>query len=263
MASRYSTDWAEEACNSPNPAVGFCEHAGEITRRFDLITDEIESLRGELSGKVCVAMPDSAGHILFVPLIKLFRAEYPQVNLPVMSAYSADIPHQLFIGNAHVGIVTHEQGLSGLTRVPFCSEELHLVGRKSLDVQSDKITLSKVSALPLLLPALGDMRKIIDRAFADAHLIPNITMEVDSQDALLNLIQAGKGYSIMSYAGVHNYVQRALVSAQKIIGPTIQRTVSVVVANNRPRTLLIRQVKNELIGLIHQLHKTAKWRLDL
>ena len=238
----------------------FYRHANEIIQHFDLIESDFEALRGELAGKVCVAMPDSTGHVLFVPLIKRFRAQYPRVELRVMSAYSIDIPLQLATSNVDIAVVTHEDGLSGLIRKPLFSEQLHLVGNRSATPRT-AITLPDVSMHPLLLPAMGDIRRKIDQAFAQARLVPNIVMEVDSQDALLSLIRQGEGFSIMSYAGVHSYIQRGAFSARRIVSPSIERNISLVMSKKRPRTLLIRLMEDELSKLIQQLHKIAKWKL--
>ena len=240
----------------------FCRHANEIIRSFNLLESGLETSRGNLVGKVCVAMPDSTGHVLFVPLIKQFREQYPQVELHVMSAYSGDIPHQLSAGNADVGIVTHEQGLLGLNRRLLFSEQLHLVGGKSTFTRDATMTLTEVSSLPLLLPAMGDMRRIIDQAFAEARIVPQVVMEVDSQDALLDLIREGHGYSIMSFAGVYSHVQRDEFSARRIVDPVIERKVSLVVSNKRPRTLLMQVVENELTRLISDNHEIARWTLE-
>jgi LysR family nitrogen assimilation transcriptional regulator len=237
----------------------FYRHASEIVRSFDLIENEFEAARGELVGKVCVAMPDSTGHVLFVPLIKRFRGKYPQVDLRVMSAYSVDIPHQITAGNADVGVVTHEQGLSGFKRRLLFSEQLHLVGGKSAVAGETTISLREVSTLPLLLPAMGDIRRIIDQAFAQARMVPRVVMEVDSQDALLHLISEGQGYSIMSFAGVYSHVLRDEFSARRIVDPEIGRRVSLVTSNKRPQTLLMQVIENELVELISLNHEMARW----
>jgi LysR family transcriptional regulator, nitrogen assimilation regulatory protein len=239
----------------------FCRHANEIIRSFDLLENGLETSRGQLVGKVCVAMPDSTGHVLFVPLIKRFREQYPQIELHVMSAYSGDIPHQLNTGNADVGVVTHEQGLSGLNHKLLFNEQLHLVGGKTAFTHDATIKLTEVSSLPLLLPAMGDMRRIIDQAFAQARMVPQVVMEVDSQDALLDLIREGHGYSIMSFAGVYSHVQRGEFNACRIVDPVIERKVSLVVSNKRPQTLLMRVIEDELVKLISSNHEMARWKL--
>ncbi|MGB5756093.1 MAG: LysR family transcriptional regulator, partial [Acidimicrobiales bacterium] len=108
--------------------VRFVERAGEALRSLDDVTDEIRSLEGRLVGKICVAMPDTVGHSLFIPLIDRFATLHPDVELRVMAAHPNGVPLALVAGDADVGVVSSAHKDDGLITTPLANEHLHFVG---------------------------------------------------------------------------------------------------------------------------------------
>lgn len=268
----------------------FAEMAAEAIRALDDVTDEIRSMDGRLVGKICVAMPETVGHTLFIPLIDRFATLHPDVELRVMAAHPNGVPLALLAGDADVGVVSNAHKSDGLITEPLANEELHLVGAASqqpgprgaavaaarsrgdesspprvagLDSDPDgaaTITLDEVAEHALVLPAIQPgLRAIIDAAFAQRQLRPNVLLEVDAEDAIIELVSSGRARSIMSYAGVQRFVSGGNLEARRIIDPSIQRLLSTAVPEARPTTRLMRAVQETIHELAAEHQDQARW----
>lgn len=240
------------------------ERAQEALRNLDTAADEIRALDGRLTGKVCVAMPDTTGHTLFIPLIDRFGERHPDVELRVMSSHPNAVPLALASGDADVGVVSSAHKEAGVVARPLVVEHLHLVGPAGCwPARTPRtIRLAEVSSVPLALPAIQPgLRTLIDAAFAQKHLRPNVILEVDAEDALVEMISTGRALSIMSFAGVQRFVGRGQLSARCIVEPPIERMLSSALPADRPATQLMRAVQEALHGLAADLASTARWQV--
>ncbi|MEM7322845.1 MAG: LysR family transcriptional regulator [Actinomycetota bacterium] len=248
--------------------VGFVATAAEVLRAMEERTDEIRSREGRLVGKICVAMPDTIGHTLFIPLIDRFSEQHPDVELRVMALHPNSIPLALTAGDADVGVVSSAHRLSGVRPTPLAVEPLHLVGAgPSADgfgragvVPGGEVSLDEVALRPLLLPAIQPgLRSLIDAAFAQRQLRPNVVLDVDAEDAIIELVSSGRAFSIMSYAGIQRFVATGLLAAGRIIDPPIERVLSTAVPDNRPVTRLMEAVDAAVRQLTVELQAEARW----
>ena len=237
-----------------------CAHAREILKSHDSIAQCVKESDGQLAGQVCVTMPESVGYFLFIPVIDHFKARHPNVGLRILFSRTPTIPHYLESGIADVAIVDN-QGISGVNATPLMSEEFHLIcpaGAGECDGQA--IEMSDIVGLPLVLPALeGSIRTFIDTAFAARGLRPTVNIEVDSEGALLDLVQDGHGYSILPYSMVHKSVVRGEVGACHITNDSIGRMLWTGLPTNRPISRLFRSVEQEIRTVAMEYGKTARW----
>lgn len=265
VEAELGTPLFERDARGANPTEAgrrFVDRAVEVLRGMDDVSDEIRSLEGRLVGKICVTMPDTIGHMLFIPLIDHFEAIHADVELRLMASHPNSIPPALAAGDADVGVVSAAHRQSGVTISPMATEDLHLVGpgRDPSGGQSSIISLDEVANLPLILPAIQPgLRAIIDAAFAQRQLRPEVLHEVDAEDAIVELIGSGRGYSIMCFAGVHRFVARGELFARRIVDPPIQRLLSTALPENRSTTRLMTAVEQAIQQLAYDLRQQARW----
>ncbi len=240
----------------------FVDEATELLRRMDDLTDQIRSRDGKLVGRICVAMPDTIGHTLFIPLIDHFAAHHDDVQLRVMASHPNSVPPALSSGDADVGVISDAHRDGGVIATPLAVEDLHLVGAGTAEgtATSLPITLEEVASRPLILPAIQPgLRIVIDAAFAQRQLRPNVLLEVDAEDAIVELIGSGRAYSIMCMAGVQRFVARGELSSRRIVDPPIQRLLSTALPENRQATRLMLAVQDAIHTLAFQLRSEAQW----
>ena len=209
--------------------------AAEVLRQLEDIEDEMRSIDGKLHGRISVAMPDTIGHALFLPLLDRFAAEHQDVEFRVIGAHPNHVPLALSAGEADVGVVSSAHQHQGLEIRALVTEKLHLVGPPS-SRSLGPVDLKSVVGLPLALPGIQPgLRQLIDRAFANMGLRPTVVIEADTQDTLLELIRDGRAYSIMAAP------QRVLCAQSRLNSNTLSSTLRPRLAGPqqhrvRPRT---------------------------
>lgn len=246
----------------------FVDTAAEVLRAMEERTDEIRSRNGRLVGKICVAMPDTIGHSLFIPLIDRLARAHPEVELRLMALHPNGIPLALTAGDADVGITSGAHRQSGVRATPLALEELHLVGPGPAapgfsvagPLPPGDISLEAVATRPLLLPAIQPgLRAVIDGAFAQRQLRPTVELDVDAEDAIVALVSSGRGFSIMSFAGIKRMVDTDVLAASRIVDPPIERLLSTAVPERRPVTRLMQALVDAIRELTVELQADARW----
>lgn len=233
--------------------------AAEVLQQLYDIEDEMRSFDGSLHGRVCVAMPDTIGHALFLPILDRFAEEHPDVELRVMGAHPNNVSLALSAGDADVGIVSSAHRHKGLELRTLVTESLHLVGPPGRG-GGQVVDLESIVDLPLALPGIQPgLRQLIDRAFASIGERPTVVIEADSQDTLLELIRDGRAHSIMSYAGVLRPAGRGEVRTREIQNPGIERVLNTAFPRRRTPTRLMRAVEDELHQLVRDLAPAVGW----
>src|SRR5262249_5979855 len=120
--------------------------------------------------------------------------------------------------------------------------------------------LDQVAKLPLVLPgnASNQRRSVIDRAFADAGLTPNIVAETDAVLSELSAVRTGVGGSIFN-AGTFSSVYRGDLAAPLLIEPPLSMTCSVISSSDSPLTHAAEAIKTIIIQFVAD-HIGAKKR---
>ena len=241
----------------------FCEHGKEILTRHELIRKNIQDLGDQLAGSVRIVMPHTAGVVLFIPLMNHFKKNHPNVSLRIMPAFNLHIPQYLNSGIADIGLISYPHGLSGLSASPLMTEDLYLIGKKAdMPKGKKKISLEDAVRFPLLLPSVShSYRFYIDNALAKCNLRIESLLEIDSEDATIQMLKEGQGFSIIPYSMAQREIDEHRLSACLIENPVISRTFFTATASNRPETRLTRSVAKELVAVVKQNLERGRWTL--
>ena len=238
--------------------------AVEILGLYDRSVEEIRSAGGVLHGHCQVVMPESAGRILFLPLIKDIRQRHPNCSIHVSAAVSATIPTMLQTRQADVAMVTDTHAHIGLEVWPIARESLYLIGLAGDPlIRKGTIPLRRLAGLPLLLPASPNgIRRRIDESFAASGIEVNLRQEIDVTEALIDMVSGGDGYSIMPFSSVYREVGQGQLGAARITSPTMSRTLFGALAQGRPAAPVEREVARSLLPLARRFGPVAKWKTE-
>jgi len=227
----------------------FLKRAEQVLHHHELALVDLNDLRGKLVGEVRIAAPESVGNILFAPLVQAFKSAHEAAQIRTVSAQSTAIPVMLDNGTIDVGIVADTHPSPAWRLEPLFREAFYLIGPADAEeVSQPDVPLERVAALPLILNALpGGFRSLFDNAFAQAGLTPNVRIEIDANMPLLDLVLDGEGFALLPLSAVTRKYGRIPVAASRVIDPTLQRTLSIVTAPDRPVTPVwteaIRQIR--------------------
>jgi len=145
-----------------------------------------------------VALPTLAVDPL-AGLVGRFRTKYPGVTIRVREPEdAADIDRQVASGKAELGLTDLTTGGGGLVRVALFRQEVLAVCPPGTDLPDGPITPAAFAAMPVIATPVGtSTRRLLDQLIARGGGQPNIVVEINQREAIMPLVLAGAGSSLL------------------------------------------------------------------
>lgn len=176
-----------------------------IVERMLLDARNIKKLADQFTqrdqGQLSVATTHTQARYALPKVVTVFKQEYPKVHLALHQGSPAEIAQLLLSGEADIGIATESlEGNPELVTFPYY-EWHHAVlvpaEHPLLDVRP--LTLAALADHPIITYHSGFTgRSKIDRAFAEANLVPDIVISALDADVIKSYVELGLGIGIIA-----------------------------------------------------------------
>ena len=238
------------------------EHAKTILRQIEYARDAVLENERNPSGKVGLALPASAAHVLSRPVCEAVLSQLPLVTLSLDEGLTGNLTRSLRSGRIDLMVHFDVEKDDEYLAEPLIREELYLFGR-NLNGQGD-ISLAEVSSYPIYIPA---PQHAMGRAIARYERETNTTfkrvpIEVGVHP-MLTLVEAGRDTAILPWSLIHDRVGKNGLVARKITSPRITRTAYLVSLQARLQTSAAKAVANIVRDAVTTIHKQGLWRGEL
>jgi LysR family nitrogen assimilation transcriptional regulator len=240
------------------------EHGRGILHQVALARQELSTARGALAGKVSIGLPPSLSKLITVPLTHAFRKELPQAQLTLTEGFSVLMFEGLRLGNLDMAVLYNPDKSPELEMSLLHEEELVLISPrtsvKAATARKDQqVSLAEIADLPLILPSRPNaFRILIEGEMIGIGCRPNITLEVDGLNAILNLVKEGLGHAVLPGYTLSNFDNVSPFLVRKIHTPRILSRLELVWSARRPTTethkkalSVVRSVVASAIALTH------------
>jgi LysR family nitrogen assimilation transcriptional regulator len=216
----------------------FLEHACGILHAADTATDALDEGKSVYEGKVIVGMTPSIGQRIISDFISRFTDRFPRASLSIVEGYSQSLAEQVVMGKLDFALLLNPQASPNLVIDPIGTEVLYLIGAEPVGDSSEQVNLSDVGGAPLIMPhAIHTIRPHVEYEAARLGVMLNIAFEIDSVRSISELVQAGRGHTIMPLNSMRGPEGRGL-HWQKIVNPEIEVTICLIQPARRPQTAL-------------------------
>lgn len=224
------------------------EHAVGILHQVVRAREELDKVRGGISGRVALGLPPSMTRLLTVPLTREFRQRLPDASLTISEALSMTTHEWLFMGRLDIALIYNPAYSPDLETIDLFEEDLHLIRPKTNQALMPTIQLKELAELPLIMPVRPNaLRMLTETYMSKMNIKPKIVLEIDGISALLDLIKEGLGFGVLpKYALKSSGLETQLV-AQRILGLTSRLVIAT--AANRPNT----PTQQAMVALIQEL----------
>jgi len=217
------------------------EHARGILHQVARAHEDLDQLRGGMSGRVALGLPPSVARVLTVPLTRAFRAELPQAQLSIREGLSADLAESLLNGRLDIAVLYNAQAIDGLQRQVLIDEELVLVQVRPPGLAEEPppppMGWHDLADLPLVTPSRPNaIRMHLEAEMARHDCQPNVVLEIDGVSAILDLVADGVGCALLSRQAVARSSKPSAYQLRPIGSPPFTIALSLVSSDRRATT---------------------------
>lgn len=152
-----------------------------------------------LAGQVSLGLPSSIAAVLALPLLQALRERHPGLRLHLVETVSGSLSAMLNGRALDLAVVFETDAARRWSVTPLLDEALFLIARPDLpDLPAGRrVAVARLAGLPLVLPSGGHgLRAVVNAAFAQAGLAPEVVLEIDGLVTLLDAVRAGLGATI-------------------------------------------------------------------
>jgi LysR family nitrogen assimilation transcriptional regulator len=224
------------------------EHGRGILHQVAVAREELGSVRGSLAGKVSIGLPPSLSRLITVPLTLAFGNRMPRAQLALTEGFSVPMYEALRAGRLDMAVLYNPPPTPDLDMTVLHEEALILIAGKRLKGSSARpalktsIKLAEVAKLPLIVPSRPNaFRLLIDAEMMRIDCKPQVVLEIDGLNAILELVREGLGYGVLPSYTLSNFSKPHPFTTHAITAPKLMSQLMLVWSARRPMTATHRE----------------------
>ncbi len=170
----------------------------EDAKNMQRVSDELSQLA---AGEFSIATTHTQARYVLPPVIRKFMQSHPRVKLNLRQGTPAQCCELVAQGRADIAICTETQHVPDEVAVLPCyglSRSLVTPPRHPL-LRVKSLTLAAIARYPIITYDEGfSARSIVDKAFAEAGLTPNVVLSAIDADVSKAYVEMGLGIAILA-----------------------------------------------------------------
>ena len=217
----------------------------EIFQSLDNLKEELTADSSRFRGVVTLGLPPSLGATISTGLVRRFQETYPEARIRVQVAFSGILTEWLEAGRIDVGVLYDVRRSATLLVTPLLLEPLYLVESASARAGSgqvkmaDRAKLAELATGPLVIPSSANgMRRIVDTATARLNIKLRITAEIDSLDAMKQMVQTGPERCVLPLGTFHRELKAGLLTGRRFEDDEMDALLVLATPLHKPVTKL-------------------------
>lgn len=218
--------------------------AQRIIADCDSLQQSLGELKGALKGHLTIGVIPTA-EPLIARLTRALRQRYPGISVTILSRTSREIERGLAEHRLDAGISYAEEPLDFETRaIPLYLERYFVAGAAPLMRKHRRaVSWREAAALPLCLLS-PDMqnRRLLDRHFAEAGVVPAVVAETNTLVGVLSHIYSGGWCGILPEAMLDFLKGLRGVRVLPLVSPEVTHRIALIVPVRQPLSPLTQAI---------------------
>jgi LysR family transcriptional regulator, nitrogen assimilation regulatory protein len=224
--------------------------ATAVLKHLEQIRGVVRSSRGVAQGVVSVGLTSLLGAALVGRFVETCHAALEKVTLKLAVTDSATLRDKLASQQLDLALVSEDELGAAFTRETLYRQRLYVFHPRTTSMGSS-VSLHELAQYQLVLPSRPDLvRASVDRAFAQASLVPNLVAEVDDYTSLLSTVRTGLGATILPRGELTELGDD--IAGPALIEPPLYMTVSIVSSAEMPLSYAADEVRKLLRTFIER-----------
>jgi DNA-binding transcriptional LysR family regulator len=204
--------------------------AVDILRQLDGAEAELRNLSGTISGRLRVGLMPTFTRGMLAPVLSRYLADFPNVEVSVIEAYSALLVDRVADGDVDFAVVPLSAERSGIRSRLLGTDREFLVCRPGGPIPHlSPVCLADLPPLNLVLPARGNARRDrLDAFFATNGLPVASIVDMDAMIATLEFVADSDHATILPATICGKDLDGALRWLHPIIRPSLSVSYAVI-----------------------------------
>jgi DNA-binding transcriptional LysR family regulator len=204
-------------------------HAARAFLELEAGVERVRRLTGIVAGRVRLGTSASISIYLLPPLLRRFRARYPETELVIVTGNASEIAAAVVANELDLGVVSLPVQRRELVVTPFYRDELVAIAPPRREWRRRRaVGPTDLAAEPLILFERGaTLRRVIDGWFQRGGALPARVMEMGNTEAIKKLVQAGLGLSVTSWFSAKAEARTGALLALSL-APPLHRPIGIV-----------------------------------
>ncbi len=209
------------------------ERARRVLNEIDDIAADIASLEDDVSGDARIGVIGTTARWLMPQLLGAVERRHPRVHPIVSEGSTSTIVPGVLSGQLNAAIIHLPIDDPELLVEPLFAEDLLLLVHSSHPLAGrQSMTLKELAEVPLLLPPKGAaLRRVLDRAAANANVTLRAQADIDGVRLLASLAFDGYGAAIVPATAAPKQIEG---NFSRVAVPELPRRVVAWVRRRRP-----------------------------
>ncbi len=219
------------------------EHARGILYQVALAKEELSGTSGALAGPISIGLPPSLSKLITVPLTLAFKNALPQAKLSLTEGFSALMYESLRAGRIDMAVLYNPAPSQDLEMMQLHEDALILIagskriGKKQQALLKPSVSLKDLCELPLILPSRPNaFRLLIEIEMQKLNVRPQIALEIDGINAILELVKEGLGFAVLPTYTLNDFPDPEAFTTHAIQRPQLLSQLMLVWSSKRPST---------------------------
>jgi DNA-binding transcriptional LysR family regulator len=193
----YVTDFGKEIASA----------AETIINEVYAINYKTQAFKGQLSGRLKLSVV-STGKYVMPYYLSEFMKNNIEVELEMDVTNKSKVLNSLKKNEIDFALVSILPNDIAVESMPLLDNKLFLVGNRFTEINQDSSLLNYVANQPLIYRELGSATRLSMENFLDkTGIIPNMKIQLTSNEAVKQSVIAGLGLSIMPLIGLKNELE--------------------------------------------------------
>ncbi len=173
--------------------------AKEMLRLYETLNSELQEMRKEISGTIHISTVYSIGLHELPPYVKIFLADYPEVNIRVEYRRANMVYEDILNNSIDLGLIAYPEKHKQLEVHPFHDDTLILVASpehpfaKKSTIDISELNGHKFIGFEPDIPT----RKATDRIFREFNIDSELVMEFDNVETVKRAVEINAGLAIL------------------------------------------------------------------
>jgi DNA-binding transcriptional LysR family regulator len=212
------------------------DYARRISSLERELEGEISGIAGLVRGEVSIGTIDAASIYILPAVYSAFRKRYPGIELQVDVSPTLPLLERMSEGRLDmvVGTMSGEKR-AGLRELEIFREKLVPIAPPGHPAAARKgVAVEIFASYPFIsFHRESVTRLMIEDALRSKGITLEVEMEIDSQEAIKNLVASGLGLSILPHETVRGEIERGALARSRVRGLTLERAIGLIMPERR------------------------------